>query len=514
MKIILKTIISVVTVLIFISAQLQGQNLDDAVRYSQLSAGGSARVMGVGGAFGAMGGDFGVSGANVSGLADYRSKELMFTLSHNKVGTKTFNNGTQVGDNNDGKETILENLAFISHNKPYYSENLLTSNFAVGLQQYSNYNQVISYDTRSRGSLVGTLANLANLDDYNAFDVELADLAGAIFYDSEFETYVHDFSSEIQDANGNVIGLSNVITDEVPKEQIIERSGRVNELLIAWAGRFRQGLNLGVGIGIPFVNYQEDKFYAEDDSEDLFPVFTQLNFNESFSTSGVGINLKLGLGYTVAKRIRLGVGWQSPSYMSLRDNFNNSLAYDCTLCDETASVVFESPEGEFRYRLRTPMKTTLSAGYLLNKEKLKGFLNVDFQMVNYTQNKFDFTLGEDENDPGLISDESFENGIIDIELRSAYNWAIGAELVYQKWRVRSGVNLQGAPFFLDAGQYDKTYAVGLGYRLNRIFFDFAYQYRQSEEGYSPYRTAGGDPALPLVSDNQIHKLALTMGFKL
>lgn len=491
-----------------------GQNLDDALRYSQLSPGGSARVMGAGGAFGAMGGDFGVSSANISGLADYRSKELMFTLSYNKAGVNTFNDGVQVGDNGDGQETIIENLAFISHHKPYYSERLVTSNFAIGLQQYSNYNQVISYETSSRGSLVGTLADLANQDDYNAFDVELADQAGAIFYDSEYDTYIHDFTSENLDASGNVIGLDNSILDEVNKEQIIERSGRVNELLIAWAGKFKSSLNIGAGIGIPFVSYQEDKFYREDDTADAIPIFTQLNFNESFSTTGVGFNLKLGLGYTVAKRIRLGLGWQSPTFMSLQDNFNNSLAYDCTLCESTAGVAFESPEGEFDYRLRTPMKTTLSAGYLLNTENVKGFFNVDFQLVDYTQNQFNFTFGENDNDPGLQRDEIDENGRISNELGSTYNWSVGGELAYKKWRVRSGINLQGAPFFLDAGTYDKIYAAGLGFRMNKIFFDLGYQYRQNEEGYTPYRTGDGEPALPLTTDTQIHKLALTVGIKI
>ena len=158
-------------ILLVLSISAYGQNLTDALRYSQLTSGGSARVMGAGGAFGAMGGDFGVTSLNVSGIADYRSSELIFSLSYNQANVTSTHEGEVVGENNDGKETIIENLAFIKHNKPYGK--MVTSNWAIGLQQYANYNQTIVFNTDTPGSIVERFALDANTDNYSAFGAEI-----------------------------------------------------------------------------------------------------------------------------------------------------------------------------------------------------------------------------------------------------------------------------------------------------------------------------------------------------
>ncbi len=51
----------------------------DAMKYSQLELNGSARFVGMGGAFGALGGEMSAISVNPAGLAVYRSSELAFT---------------------------------------------------------------------------------------------------------------------------------------------------------------------------------------------------------------------------------------------------------------------------------------------------------------------------------------------------------------------------------------------------------------------------------------------------
>ena len=298
----------------------QGQNLTDALRYSQLLPGGSARVLGTGGAFGAMGGDFGVTSANISGLADYKSKELMFTLSYNQAGSEVSSGDNLIG-NNDGREVILENLAFVTHSVPYNNEKLIASNFAIGLQQYTNYNQVISFETATPGSIADRFAELTNEFCPCPFDIDfsqdfpfeedLSTVSGAIFYDSLAQRYLPDYTFEFLDENGN---LTQVPT--LNKAQTIDRSGAVNELVVAWAGKFKRGLRLGIGLGIPYISFSEDRFYSETDPNSNL-IFNQLNFDESLSATGIGLNLKLGVGYTVAKNIRLGIGYQTPTIFRL-----------------------------------------------------------------------------------------------------------------------------------------------------------------------------------------------------
>ena len=58
---------------------LRAQSLYDAIRYSDLEVGGTARTVGVGGAIGALGADFSVLSTNPAGLATYRRAEFVFT---------------------------------------------------------------------------------------------------------------------------------------------------------------------------------------------------------------------------------------------------------------------------------------------------------------------------------------------------------------------------------------------------------------------------------------------------
>lgn len=62
------------------SAGAFAQSAIDAYRFSQPDLRGTARFMGMGGAFGALGGDLSTLSQNPAGIGVYRSNELGFTL--------------------------------------------------------------------------------------------------------------------------------------------------------------------------------------------------------------------------------------------------------------------------------------------------------------------------------------------------------------------------------------------------------------------------------------------------
>lgn len=82
---------------LFLAALLPGlaaaQNAADALRYSQLYIGGTARYMAMGGAFGGLGGDFTVLSTNPAGLGIYKSSEFVFTPSVHTGSSKSYYNG-------------------------------------------------------------------------------------------------------------------------------------------------------------------------------------------------------------------------------------------------------------------------------------------------------------------------------------------------------------------------------------------------------------------------------------
>ena len=69
----------------------------DAFKYSQTELNGTARYLGMGGAFGALGGDISAMNTNPAGLAIYKSSEVVTTLSLSSASAKTawFEGGQQ-----------------------------------------------------------------------------------------------------------------------------------------------------------------------------------------------------------------------------------------------------------------------------------------------------------------------------------------------------------------------------------------------------------------------------------
>ena len=71
--------LAIILTIIFSGSALYSQNLVDALRYSQNFSGGTARSVAMGGAFGALGADFGSLSINPAGIGVYRGSEFTIT---------------------------------------------------------------------------------------------------------------------------------------------------------------------------------------------------------------------------------------------------------------------------------------------------------------------------------------------------------------------------------------------------------------------------------------------------
>lgn len=477
---------------------LSGQTLTDAVRYSTLIPGGTARVMGAGSSFGSLGADFGGIGINPAGLADYRNSELMFSFSLNggETNSSIMNNTPLTTQHPD--ELKLENLGIV-FGSGAYSGGLQTSNFAIGLNQYNNFSQNFGFQGTTQGSIVERFAGLANgntIDELDAFETGLAEEAGAIFDSNQDLIYETDMDS----------------LTEVFKRQDVSRSGQVNELSFSWGGKINSNLNIGVGVGIPFISFEQNKLYQEIDTDGTIPVFNDLSYEERLATSGTGFNLKLGMSYTFDNLIKLGLAYQTPTYYTMTDNYYTALNYDCEVCNFSGEV-FGSPNGSFKYRYKTPMSLTGSIGTLIKSGNVKGFVNLDVKYIDYTANTFNFNAFS--NDPAEIDFERIVNGEINNQLQGAYNFNLGAEMAIDRFRVRGGYGLLGSPYFVDRGsEFDKLYSIGAGVRGDSFYFDIAFQSRDFSEGYFPYQLDVGSGVQLVENQSDISKITLTVGFKI
>ncbi|RLD73983.1 MAG: hypothetical protein DRI87_02450, partial [Bacteroidetes bacterium] len=128
-----------ITGLLFLTYILSAQYAEDALRYSQIYYQGTARSMAVGGAFGALGGDFSTLSTNPGGIGIYRTSEILGTLSFTPRKVTSLYNGT-VADNNSFVMSF-NNFGYVNAKRigrggkgwKYFQ-------FALGMNRLNNFN--------------------------------------------------------------------------------------------------------------------------------------------------------------------------------------------------------------------------------------------------------------------------------------------------------------------------------------------------------------------------------------
>ncbi|MBL7816671.1 MAG: outer membrane protein transport protein [Saprospiraceae bacterium] len=443
---------------------LKAQVASDALRYSYIPQyGGTARAIGVGGSMGAIGGDFSTISTNPAGLATYRTGELVFSPSFH--GAKT----TSLLDKGGTEETLqrftkfsLDNLGLVFSNGNT-TDKWRTRNFAIGFNRLQNFNSNIFYEGTTTGSITARFRDQANIEGLDEFESKLADSTGAIYTKlvNGQRKYTTDF--DLNPAAG------------VYKSQVIETRGSVSEMVIAYAGNYDEKLQIGGTIGIPFIRFTENKIYKEEDKLNQVPFFEKLQFDQNLTTSGIGINAKLGAIVRPTKSIRLGLAIHTPTKYQLSDSYSNTLYYVYT---DSLRYTTEaaSPEGDFKYKLATPWRFIGSAGFILGKS---GFLSADVEWADYSQANFAL-------DKEYATTQNDVNKQITDRYKSALNVRVGGEYVYDIFRFRAGLGLNGSPR-QDKDFWNTTYNAGVGVRGRHFYMDFAWQQRTQKENYTPYK---------------------------
>ena len=110
------------------------QYVDNALIFSNNDYSGTARFVGMGGAFGALGGDFSAIAINPAGLGVYRSSEFTFSpgMSYNSNSSTYINNKIDEG----GYNMNFNNLGFVaSYDLENSDTRWVNFNFGVGFNR-------------------------------------------------------------------------------------------------------------------------------------------------------------------------------------------------------------------------------------------------------------------------------------------------------------------------------------------------------------------------------------------
>ena len=105
----MKRIIYIIALFVSVAHFSYAQGEVEALNYSRNGLYGTARAMGMGNAFGALGGDLTGVSINPAGIGVYRSSEIVGTLGF-------MSNSSEVGDTKESKSDFnVHNLGFVGY---------------------------------------------------------------------------------------------------------------------------------------------------------------------------------------------------------------------------------------------------------------------------------------------------------------------------------------------------------------------------------------------------------------
>ncbi|MDD3878264.1 MAG: hypothetical protein PHT69_16720 [Bacteroidales bacterium] len=470
---------------VLLSIYSYGQNEIDALRYSFINYGGTARYVGMGGAFGALGADFSTLSTNPAGLGVFRSSEFSFSPSiyTEKSLATHYGKGSE-----DLKYNFnLGNLGFISafklrrpHEEGPGWEYI---NFGFGVNRYANYHSRILLEGDNwENSLMTDYLERAlgkNPEDFDPFGTQLA-----------WETYLLDPI----DSSGTNYGSAVPVGGGVRQSKSITKTGAINELVISLAGNYDDKFYIGGTLGFPFVRFNESSTYREEDI-DTISNFKSFTLNEDLMTSGSGVNFKLGMIYKPIEFVRIGAAVHTPTFFTMKDEYSRVMQ---SYFDNGNNYSATSPDGKFDYELTTPMRVIGSLAFIIGEY---GLLSADYEFVDYSEAR--------------LRSKSYkffdENEAIQMNYKAQSNIRIGGEVRLDPINIRGGYALYGSPYNKGLNDAEKTsISFGVGIRDKHYFLDVAYVYSECSEDYYLYNPNLVKPSnIKLTSNNII----LTLGLK-
>jgi len=478
------------------------QNEVDALRYGQVATGATALSLSLGGAGGSMGGDFSSLSINPAGIGVYRTSEIMFTP------TLRFNNnkGTYLGTDNtdDNAKFNVSNFGIVfaksASGRNYDKSDWKSFSIGIGYNRVADFNDRVTYTGLNKES---SIAEIFSADArYNGIDQGNIPPLGFLGY----EGFVLD-----NDYNSIV-----PYTDGLQQTKTIRSNGGIGEWVFSVGGNYREKLLLGATLGLQSYKYERDiNFLEEDASGRTDNHFDYISYNEYLSTTGFGVNIKLGAIYVVNDMLKIGVAAHTPTWASFTDigDYNVTTNTESYKADEgyqdTNPESFAQPQytSQFNYNLRTPWRAVLSSTLTLGKS---GMITADYEYVDYASMRYSM-----ESQYGDY-ERSVNNAIKDA-FTAGHNFRVGAEGRMKNFMGRLGFAYYTSPF-RESSTFDgqrMDLSAGVGARFGAFFMDLAYVhsiYKVGDYGY-PALVSGIPTGLADLKYGR-NIVALTLGFKL
>lgn len=507
---------------------------------SQRESVGTARSMGMGGAFTSLGADMASFGYNPAGFGMYQRNEISATLGVGIAQAKNYN-AYNATDNNAVRVAINNMGASF---KVYEGSGKLTAiNFAFGYNKTADFNYDMSYQSpMTVSSLADAFADMANANGLTLNSQnKITDNRG--YYDYDMDPY---FWGAVMGYKGGLInkGANGWYPDEIANgAQMTQRTtlqsrGSAGEFSFAFGFNIDNIFYFGASLDIQSIarkqsiNYSEQISYEQGAQPDAaaYPYqLTDFRYVQSVNVEGSGIGAKFGVVVRPVEALRIGFAVHTPTYYSMAYRYSASLTSAAVsagdnpygwevingnvYAEEFTPVLIDG--GDYRWTFTTP--TRLLAGISCSIGPY-AVLSADYEYSFNRALRWSYTP----------ANTGYTNAVFRNNLMGTHTVRAGIEAKPLPWlslRAGGGFRTKSIENGYDFVAFSEPVAdklwyasAGLGFRLGKVTsIDLAYQYRNTRytDYYSFYTKLGDTPnASPLYGLDIInHNVALTFAFR-
>lgn len=483
-----------VAAIVAATGQLHAQYATDALHFSQTIYGSTARFKALAGTQIGVGGDLSTLGANPAGIGLFTRTELSITPSLNSANAKA---AYLDGNNVSSKDNFNLTHAGMVWHRPAYKKpgadlnsGFLSSNFGVGYNRTNDFtNSFFFTGINPSNSIADGFAEMAN--ESGAPNT----LAEGSLENMAYEDYLIDYD------NNSYIPVTR-FNDDQSRSEI--RKGSQSEVNFVFGINQSNKFYIGASLNLTSLNYGSSVEYKEKGIADIqfnnsFNAYDySLIYSQNQTTKGSGINGRLGMIFRPVETVRLGISFETPTYYAITDNYSEVLNTSYRPNLPTPPIGNTLSTYDFAYKLRTPSKLSGGASFFLGNQ---GFIAADIDYIDYSKINFSSSTNGD-----ATTINSNNKDVMD-KYKSAVNYRIGAEYKIDQLMLRAGYAVQGNPY--QHTEYKlSTYSGGLGYRLDKMYFDLSYQNIHYDMDLRPYPNGSGPIA---AIQNTRNNVFLTIG---
>lgn len=521
----LRYIFLAVATLLSLSASAQrfgGQLMDrdgimvgDIYNLSQTGFGfGSARAMGLAGAFTSLGGDVASMSLNPAGLGMYRTNEITFSpmmsfQSADNSAASLTSHFQNWGDNNSSRFAV-GNIGIVFNAYEGGDTDLVSINFGIGYTRIADLNYSYGYTSVSEPSL----NPLRSITD--AFSLQLG--SGGVFPttpggplnytygDAYYWGGILAYNGWLLDAEGNGDNMywtnANTIgTNASIGHTMNERSrGSIGEFDLSMGMNILNKFYVGATIGVQSLNWRRTFSYSEDyiyngqmpvsgydESGAPIPVADPaewMDYDQWVNLTGTGLNLKLGMIYRPIPSLRFGVAFHTPTIYTIEREYyafmgtNFSLPNNRNEGDYTPEL---TDTGENSWFVTSPARLMVGASWTIANMAI---VTLDYERTWYNSMRMkDVPKGFD------IHPSDYRS-IIKDDYQGGNTLRAGVEFKPVPFiALRAGYGYSDSMLRYDKSEYvnrPQTYqasciSAGFGFSFGRTTLDFAYQNVQNKQ---------------------------------